>query len=134
MRAVVVGGGYIGLEMAEAMKTRGMSVTIVEAAAATDVDARPRHGRARGRCDPRTWASTCTPTPKCKAFETDADDHVRAVVTADQTFPADIVVLGIGVKPNSDAGSCRGDRDRRPRWHRDEPAAGDERRRRVGRR
>ena len=31
-RAVVVGGGYIGLEMAEAMKKRGMTVTIVEAA------------------------------------------------------------------------------------------------------
>ena len=31
-RAVVVGGGYIGLELAEAMKKRGMTVTIVEAA------------------------------------------------------------------------------------------------------
>src|SRR4051794_38088442 len=29
-RALVVGGGYIGLEMAEAMKRRGLSVTIIE--------------------------------------------------------------------------------------------------------
>ena len=31
---VIVGGGYIGLEMAEALRTRGVEVTIVEMAPA----------------------------------------------------------------------------------------------------
>ena len=43
-------------------------------------------------------------------FETDDDDHVRAVVTADETFPADIVVLGIGVRPEQRPGARRGHR------------------------
>ena len=49
-----------------------------------------------------------------KGFETDKDDHVRAVVTEHGTLPADIVVLGIGVRPNSklavDAGIAVGER------------------------
>jgi NADPH-dependent 2,4-dienoyl-CoA reductase/sulfur reductase-like enzyme len=34
-------------------------------------------------------------------FETDRDGRVRAVVTAAGIVPADIVVLGIGVRPNT---------------------------------
>jgi NADPH-dependent 2,4-dienoyl-CoA reductase/sulfur reductase-like enzyme len=41
--AVIVGGGYIGLEMAEAFTSRGLSVTLVEQA--------PRS------CPPSTWNS-----------------------------------------------------------------------------
>ena len=43
-----------------------------------------------------------------QGFETDADNHVRAVVTAGASYPADIVVLGIGVKPNSDLARAAG--------------------------
>jgi NADPH-dependent 2,4-dienoyl-CoA reductase/sulfur reductase-like enzyme len=99
-RAVVVGGGYIGLEMAEAMTRRGMDVTILEAAAQPMSALDPDMGalvadaiRAVGiRLDTETAV---------QGFEVDGDRHVRAVVTADHTYPADIVVLGIGVRPNS---------------------------------
>ncbi len=52
-RAVVVGGGYIGLEMAEQLKRRGLDVTVVEAAASDDA-ARSRNGgvAARASCKP----------------------------------------------------------------------------------
>ena len=43
-RAVVVGGGYIGLEMAEQLRHRGFDVTVVEATAPGDDPLRPRNG------------------------------------------------------------------------------------------
>ncbi len=67
--AVVVGGGFIGLEMAENLVRRGMNVTIVEMADQLLPPARSRDGRTRppprggprgprstGRCDRRIRA------------------------------------------------------------------------------
>ena len=76
-RAVVVGGGYIGIEMAEAMVRRGL------------VGHGARPGRASrwppstrtwaGWCTARwrAWASTCAPRSGWTAFETDADGRVQ---------------------------------------------------------
>jgi NADPH-dependent 2,4-dienoyl-CoA reductase/sulfur reductase-like enzyme len=98
--AVVVGGGYIGLEMAEAMKKRGMDVTIVEASpepmSALDPDMGALVAQAIRGIDIELVTEA-----EVQGFEVDGDGHVRAVVTADRTFPADTVVLGIGVRPNS---------------------------------
>ena len=50
-RAIVVGAGYIGLEMVEALHDRGVSVVVAEVAAAGDAEPRRagcRPGRARG--------------------------------------------------------------------------------------
>ena len=48
-RAVVVGGGYIGIEMAEAMVRRGLRVTVLDRCARADGDPRPGHGRGWSR-------------------------------------------------------------------------------------
>jgi NADPH-dependent 2,4-dienoyl-CoA reductase/sulfur reductase-like enzyme len=106
-RAVVVGGGYIGLEMAEAMKKRGMSVTIVEASPQPMSTLDPDMGAIVADAIRNMNIELHTDT-EVQGFETDEHNHVRAVVTADQTFPADIVVLGIGVKPNSDLARAAG--------------------------
>jgi len=112
-RAVVVGGGYIGLEMAEAMKKRGMDVTIVEAAPQPMSTLDPDMGALVADAIRRMDIELQTDT-EVKGFETDKDDHVRAVVTERGTLPAGIVVLGIGVRPNSklavDAGIAVGER------------------------
>jgi NADPH-dependent 2,4-dienoyl-CoA reductase/sulfur reductase-like enzyme len=99
-RAVVVGGGYIGLEMAEALHKRGLPVTIVEAAP---------HVMSTLDPDMATLVETAIRSvgidlrveTQVQGFEADGDGHVRGVVTADGTLPADVVVLGIGVRPNS---------------------------------
>jgi NADPH-dependent 2,4-dienoyl-CoA reductase/sulfur reductase-like enzyme len=94
-RAVVVGGGYIGLEMAEALLRRGLQVTVVEQApevmrtldpemAAMVTRAMRRHG-----IDVRTGTTTTAFEPG--AVHTDAGE-----------LPADVVVLGLGVQPNSE--------------------------------
>jgi NADPH-dependent 2,4-dienoyl-CoA reductase/sulfur reductase-like enzyme len=112
-RAVVVGAGYIGLEMAEAMQQRGLDVTIVEAAPQpmstldTDMGALVAGAIRATGIDLRTDTEVL-------GFDTDGDNHVRGVVTAAGVIPADIVVLGIGVRPNSrlaaDAGLEIGER------------------------
>jgi NADPH-dependent 2,4-dienoyl-CoA reductase/sulfur reductase-like enzyme len=98
-RAVVVGGGYIGVELAEALVRRGLAVTLVEAAAqpmsTVDADMAALVTEAiRGLgVDVRTEEPV-------RALET-KDGRVSAVVTDAGPVPAEIVVLGLGVRPNS---------------------------------
>jgi NADPH-dependent 2,4-dienoyl-CoA reductase/sulfur reductase-like enzyme len=42
-----------------------------------------------------------TDTTVVKGFDTDGDGRVRSVVTTDGSVPADVVVLGTGVRPNT---------------------------------
>jgi len=91
-RAVVVGGGYIGLEMAEALVRRGVQVTIVEAAPQVmstldaDVAAPLADAMVRMGIDLRLE------TP-LEAVED------GGVVAGGERLPADLVVLGLGVRP-----------------------------------
>ncbi|MFF9752974.1 FAD-dependent oxidoreductase [Streptomyces sp. NPDC014344] len=99
-RAVVVGAGYIGVEMAEAMIRRGYEVTVVnrgrEPMATLDPDmGRLVHEAMTGLGITMVNDATVTALP------TDDDGRVRAVATADAEYPADVVVLGIGVRPET---------------------------------
>jgi NADPH-dependent 2,4-dienoyl-CoA reductase/sulfur reductase-like enzyme len=100
-RAVVVGGGYIGLEMAEAMTQRGLAVTIVEGGPQIMATFDPDMGAlvtdaVRGLgCEVRT-------DTRVEGFEVDAEGHVCTVVTSGGSLAADLVVLGLGVRPNVD--------------------------------
>jgi NADPH-dependent 2,4-dienoyl-CoA reductase/sulfur reductase-like enzyme len=99
-RAVVVGGGYIGVEMAEAMVNRGLSVTVATRSAEPMVTLDPDMGRqvhdAMTAMDIEVLTSV-----RVDAFETGDDGRVRAVVTDQGELPADLVVLGTGVSPES---------------------------------
>jgi NADPH-dependent 2,4-dienoyl-CoA reductase/sulfur reductase-like enzyme len=112
-RAVVVGGGYIGLEMAEAMKKRSMEVTIVERSRQPMPALDPDMGALVADAI-RAMEITLHTETAVSGFDVDRDGHVRAVVTDNGTHPADIVVLGMGVHPNSalarDAGIAVGAR------------------------
>ncbi len=94
-RVVVVGGGYIGLEMAEAFINREIAVTVVtstrqpmntldEDMGALVADTLRDHG-VEVRCSERV-----------EAFEPGA-----VHTSTGDTLPADLVVLGTGVAPNS---------------------------------
>jgi NADPH-dependent 2,4-dienoyl-CoA reductase/sulfur reductase-like enzyme len=102
-----VGGGYIGIEMAEAMVNRGLTVTVVtrspEPMATLDPDmGRMVHAAMEGMgIDVRT-------SVHLQAIETDSDGRVRAVVTSDGTFEADLVVLGTGVGPETTLAASAG--------------------------
>ena len=99
-RAVVVGGGYIGLEMAEAFIQRGLEVTVVEAAGAPMSSLDPDMGHLVGRAVRGMGIALYCGEP-ARAVEVGPGGAVRAVLTADREIPADLVVLGLGVRPNS---------------------------------
>ncbi|MBA3800130.1 MAG: FAD-dependent oxidoreductase, partial [Geodermatophilaceae bacterium] len=99
-RVVVLGGGYIGLEMAEAFVNQGLSVTVVLAGplpmSSLDEDMGERVCAAM--TDMGIRVQTCEPVRGI-----DVEGGVaRAVVTDEGSYPADLVVLGLGVRPNSD--------------------------------
>lgn len=98
-QAVVVGGGYIGLEMAEALVRRNLRVTVVEAAdqlmSTMDADMAGQIADAV-----RGMGIAVRLGEKVQAIE--GASRARAVVTTNGTIPADIVVLGLGVRPNSE--------------------------------
>lgn len=97
--AVVVGGGYIGLEMAEAMVMRGLNVTLVEQA--------PQPMRT---LDPEMGALVADALREVgvelrlgetvDAFET-RGGRVTGVSTGEGVIPADVVILGLGTRPRS---------------------------------
>ena len=97
-RAVVLGGGYIGLEMAEVLLTRGLEVTVVLAdplpMAQLDDDMGELVCAAMG--DMGIDVQTRQPV---RELEADADGAVRAVRTDEGSYEADLVVLGLGMGP-----------------------------------
>src|SRR6478736_2780051 len=111
-RAVVVGGGYIGVEMAEALVRHGLAVTVVDHAGQPMTTLDPDMGKAVHRAMEGIGIDVHTGTA-VTGFETGSDGRIRSVVTARGPIPADVVVLGLGVRPNTelarDAGLPLGD-------------------------
>lgn len=101
-RAVIIGGGYIGLELAAVARSRGLKVTVLEAA-------------------PRVLARVTAPVmseffqrvhseegvnvilgASIDGFITDGDGRVTAVVESGKELAADFVLVGIGLQPRVD--------------------------------
>jgi NADPH-dependent 2,4-dienoyl-CoA reductase/sulfur reductase-like enzyme len=98
-RAVIVGGGYVGLEMAEALIDRGLDVSMVEQMPQVMNTLDPDMGRLVSEAL-REYGVHLYLEESLAAFEVD-EGRVRAVVTDCQTLPADLVILGMGVRPNT---------------------------------
>ena len=107
-RLVVVGGGYIGLEVAATARERGLEVTVLEMAdrvmnrvTCSEISdfytaEHSRHG-VRIVCDARVGALA------------GSEGRVRAVVTEDGTeHRADVVVVGVGVVAAEELASAAG--------------------------
>jgi len=98
-KAVIIGGGYIGLEMAEALLIRGLKVTLVN-----------RQEQVMNTLDPdmgaivsdaiRKLGVTLLLKEELKGFAV-INNKVTAVITDKQTIEADMVVLGMGSSPNT---------------------------------
>lgn len=99
-RAVVVGGGYIGLEMVEALAERGVQVTLVELADQVFVGADPemvapvqKQLELQG-IDLRLGTSIT-------AIK-DGDGGLNAVLSSGEGVECSLVVLAVGVQPEVD--------------------------------
>lgn len=99
-RAVVVGGGYIGLEMAEAFVQRGLEVTVVDAAPQPVSTLDPDVGALVADAV-RALGITLHSGEQVTGIRTGAGGEAIGVLTAEREIPADVVVLGLGVRPNT---------------------------------
>ncbi len=99
-RAVVVGAGYIGIEMAEAMQHRGLEVTIVDIADAPMRTLDPDMGDLIAD-EMEGMEIAYRGGEPVQAIEAGPDGRVSRVITAADSYPADIVVMGLGMTPNS---------------------------------
>ncbi|MFD5430419.1 FAD-dependent oxidoreductase [Streptomyces sp. NPDC127084] len=99
-RAVVVGAGYIGVEMAEALLKHGYEVTVVNRGEQPMATLDPDMGRLVHEAMDGLGITTVNDSP-VTAVLTGPDGRVRAVATDDAEYPADVVVLGIGVEPET---------------------------------
>jgi 3-phenylpropionate/trans-cinnamate dioxygenase ferredoxin reductase subunit len=110
-RVVVVGGGYIGLEVAATCRGLGHAVDVIEmtdrvmnrvVAPAVSEFYQAEHQRAGVRLHLETLVSGFLPRPA-------GPGRVGAVATADgREFPADLVVVGIGVVPVTELAAAAG--------------------------
>ncbi|VXD24885.1 FAD-dependent oxidoreductase [Planktothrix paucivesiculata] len=100
-RAVVVGGGFIGLEMAENLIHLGLEVTLIQRGnqILSPIDQEmarfgerylEKHGLRISLNDGLT------------GFQQAANGSLEVLTKSGKTYPADIVILGIGVKPETD--------------------------------
>jgi 3-phenylpropionate/trans-cinnamate dioxygenase ferredoxin reductase subunit len=109
-RMVIVGGGYIGLEVAATARELGLEVTVLEMAdrvmnrvtccevSSFYANEHTRHG-VRIVCNARVQAFVGGGSP----------ERVRAVVCEDGSeYPADIVLVGVGVVPTDDLAQAAG--------------------------
>jgi NADPH-dependent 2,4-dienoyl-CoA reductase/sulfur reductase-like enzyme len=104
-RAVVVGGGYVGVEMAETFRRLGLSVTMIVRSgqvlrATLDDDMREFvHAELA-----RQGVDVLHSTPV--AFE--GRRRVEVVVTEDRRLPCDVALLGVGAQPNTELAQAAG--------------------------
>ena len=107
-RVVVIGGGFIGLEVAAAVRLLGKPVTVLEAA-----------DRLMGRVVAPVISAFYADLHRARGVELvlnariaaleGADGRVAAVSMADGSrHPADLVVVGIGVLPNVELAAAAG--------------------------
>ena len=101
-RVVVVGGGYIGVEVAETLRGAGKEVRLIEAAPSilAPFDPPIRAQLQRRMVEHGIGLHTGEPL---KAILPGPDGRsVGGVATERGKYPADLVVLALGVRPNTD--------------------------------
>jgi 3-phenylpropionate/trans-cinnamate dioxygenase ferredoxin reductase component len=108
-RLTIIGGGYIGLEVAAVAIKHGLVVTVIEAlprvlARVTAPEISAFYERVHGEAgvDVRTNSTI-------ESFELDeSGDAIAAVATSRGRIAADLVIVGIGLQPNVELASAAG--------------------------
>jgi len=100
MRGVVVGGGFIGIEMAENLIHQGLEVTIIH-----------KHEQLLPRLDPEMSRFVDRYLQKngvrlalndgAAGFQKSLDGSLQVLTKSGKAYPADIVILSIGVRPET---------------------------------
>jgi NADPH-dependent 2,4-dienoyl-CoA reductase/sulfur reductase-like enzyme len=104
--AVIIGGGYIGMEMADALSRRGLIVTVVEHAASVLKTVDPSFGKLVSAELQRHGVRVETEVRVERIDQKETQVHV----TGSPHFQtdADLVLVGVGVQPNSELARTAG--------------------------
>ncbi len=107
-RAAIVGGGYIGLEMAEALAARGIAVTVIELLPALlstyDSDVSDIVEKELLR-----QGVTVRKGTRVEGFEPGADGHrIAYIVAAGQRIATDLALVAVGIRPAVDLARSAG--------------------------
>jgi len=96
--AVVVGGSYIGLELAEALVKAGLSVRVVEQQEGLLSNFGPLPSKLALEEVEKNGVAVLL---GAEVTALEGDTRVRAVVTDAGRFPAELVVVAVGARPNN---------------------------------
>ena len=106
-RAVVVGGGYIGLEMAENLAHRGLEVTIVEMLDQVMAPLDPECASLVERHLEKNGVRLAL-NDAVAGFNQTPTGSLEVLVKSGKSYPADIVILAIGVRPETSLAKMAG--------------------------
>jgi len=109
-RLVVIGGGYIGLEVAATARELGLEVTVLEMAERVMNRVTCPEVSAFYEAEHRRAGVTIHCNAQVRALHADATSgRVRAVLTEDgREHPAELVVVGVGVVPSDELARAAG--------------------------
>ncbi len=99
--AVIIGGGYIGLEVAENLSIRGISVSVIERMSSAMCQIGPEIGRMINRTLEVNGVKLYA---ESEAEALDGAGRVRCVHTGKHDLDADLVIVSMGITPNSALG------------------------------
>jgi len=99
--AVIIGGSFIGMEIASLLRHKGLQVTLIERK--SQLLSKLHHPDISRHFEKMMQAHGVTCHLGCEPLGFEGTDHVTAVVTNDgKTIGCDLVVIGTGVTPNTE--------------------------------
>lgn len=99
-RAVVVGGGFIGLEMAENLVHRGFQVTLLEMLDHVLAPIDTEHAMVV-ETHLQKYGVRLAMGDAVAAFGRGTDSALEVTTKSGKKYPADVVILALGVRPNT---------------------------------
>ena len=103
---VIVGGGYIGLEVASVAIKRGLKVSVLEMESRILERVTTEEMSAFYHQLHTDEGVNILTSTQAKAFK--GSDTVERVVCSDHEIPADLVIIGIGILPNTEMAEAAG--------------------------
>lgn len=101
-KVVIVGGGYIGIELVEAFQKSGKEVTLIDGLDRILNKYLDKEFTDILEQDLRDRGIRLALNQAVKSFQSDEEGNVTKVVTAQEEFSADMVILCVGFRPNND--------------------------------
>lgn len=105
--AAIIGGGFIGLELAASARKRGAAVTLIEAQPRILMRGVPAEIAAHVHAEHATNGVTLLTGQGIAAIETD-DKGVRITLADDRMVAAELLIVGIGASPVTELAEAAG--------------------------